>query len=70
MIGPNRYEVAWRSDDDRQQKLHPAEDVELAVPLRPLKFTDIGGDVRDVRHVIAASLAMGVPTAKRPYIMR
>ncbi|MHB8974243.1 MAG: hypothetical protein ACYC4N_27735 [Pirellulaceae bacterium] len=65
-IGPDRYEMVWRSDEDRQRKLHPAEDVELAVPVRPMKFTDLSGEVRDVRQVIATKLSDLRPYGETP----
>ncbi len=65
-LGSERYEMVWRSEEDRQRKLHPAEDVELAVPVRPMKFTDIGGEVRDVRHVIATKLGDLRPYGETP----
>ncbi|MHB9065933.1 MAG: hypothetical protein ACYC4B_19220 [Pirellulaceae bacterium] len=65
-VGEGRYDMVWRSDEDRQRKLHPAADVELAVPVRPMMFTDVGGEVRDVRQVIASKLSDLRPYGETP----
>ncbi len=61
-----RYRPKWRSEDDKRRQLQPAEDVELVVPVRPMKFTEVGGAVRDVRDVIAARLDPLIPFGETP----
>lgn len=61
-----RYRTKWRSPADERRKLHPAEDVELVVPVRPIKFADVDGHVRDVRDVIAAKLDDLIPYGETP----
>lgn len=63
---PGRYRPKWRTDEDKRRELRPAEDVELVVPVRPMKFTEVGGVVRDVREVIAARLDPLIPFGETP----
>ena len=61
-----RYRIKWRSEADQRRKLHPAEDVELVVPVRPIKYTDVDGNIRDIRDVIAAKLDDLIPYGETP----